>query len=141
MILKHNNIRNGKDAETMKGKTMLLLVFLLAASTASVKADQIKDADVCRFGMATIFSRSPEIMKAKHLGGGIYEIFYVRKSDGTHWHNKCRVEGNLIIWGALDGRWRIHPSDSKVTFEVSGDNIIVKETYADGSSTIETYLM
>ena len=124
----------------MKGSTMLLSACMALSLSSPTYADQVKDADICRFGIATVFGRSPEIMKTKHIGGGTYKVSYVRNSDASHWHNKCRVVDNRIVWGSFDGRWRMHPSDPKVTFEVRGDRIIVNETFRDGSATVKRYL-
>ena len=124
----------------MMNRTILLLAACMVFSQGSpVYAEQIKEADVCRFGIAAVFGRSPEIVKSKHIGGGTFKVSYVRKSDGTHWHNKCRVEGNRIIWGAYDGRWRTHSADPKVTFAMTAEKIVVTETFLDGSATVKKY--
>lgn len=123
----------------MKATILLLSASMALSLGSSVYADQVKDADICRFGIATVFGRSPEIMKTRHIGGGTYKVSYVRKSDATHWHNKCRVEGNRIVWGSYDGRWRTHPADSQVTFAVSGERIVVTDTFLDGSATVKKY--
>ena len=139
--LESPQMQKRKEGEFMKGTKLLLSVCIAMSMVSPVYAEKVKDADLCRFGIAALFGRSPETMKTKDIGGGVYKVSYVRKSDGTHWHNKCRVEGHRIVWGAHDGRWRTHPADSKVTFELSGDSIIVKETHGDGSSTLKRYWM
>lgn len=83
--------------------------------------------------------RDPTTMAVSNLEGPIIGISYIRKNDGTKWSYKCKVNGNKIVWGNSDGRWRESSEDSVITYKLMGNSIVVSETYSDGSKTTKSY--
>ena len=53
--------------------------------------------------------------------------------SGETYKIKCHVNGDTVIWGNADGRWRTHELDSKITYQASDDILTVVEDYGDGS--------
>lgn len=47
---------------------------------------------------------------------------------------RCRVDGRRMIWANYNGRWRNHPLDPKLTYEVGSAAIRITETHQDGSA-------
>ncbi|WP_152524702.1 hypothetical protein [Novosphingobium lindaniclasticum] len=95
-----------------------------------------KAASICKAGIAKLFQQPVSSMKAVPVAGGIIRVSYRRSSDNTLWSNDCRLEGDRIVWRAVDvspgsgpGRWRDDPADGRVTYSVEGDEIIVEETF------------
>lgn len=66
-------------------------------------------------------------------------------SDNENWKFLCKVIGNNIIYASMneDGpqtikisRWRLHPSDEKITYQIDNSNLIITLKYSQGE-TIE----
>jgi hypothetical protein len=105
-------------------------------SETSAVIDPAKAALICKTGIAKLFQQPVSSMKAVSMPGGIIRVSYHRSSDNTLWKNDCRLEGDRILWRAIDvspgsgpGRWRDDPADGRVTYSVKGDEIIVEETF------------
>ena len=102
---------------------------------------------VCRATIAALMGRDPSIIQVDRLSGGIAYTSYSRPSDGSIWKNRCRVEGDRVIWSAVDlngpgtgpGRWRTHPLDETITYTIDGAQVSIKMTYSDGSVSEKTY--
>ena len=92
--------------------------------------NQISNIKLCKAAISKIMGRSPHIIRAR--GNSVVHLAYVY---GKQWDYKCRVEGNRIIWGASDGRWRIHHLDPKLTFTTSSGSIRITETFTNGTSS------
>jgi hypothetical protein len=102
----------------------------------SAVIDPAKAALICKAGIAKLFQQPVGSMKAAPMAGGIVRVSYRRSSDNTLWKNDCRLEGDRILWRALDvspgsgpGRWRDDPADGTVTYKMDGDRIVVTETF------------
>ncbi len=107
-----------------------------AMATPSAVIDPAKAALICKAGIAKLFQQPAASMKAVPMAGGIVRVSYRRSSDNTLWTNDCRVEGDRIVWRAVDvspgsgpGRWRDDPADGALTYKVDGDHIDVAETF------------
>lgn len=109
-------------------------IVLSSQMAISAETSGASHKKICIAGVATIMGKSPSIMNSKE-GNEVITVSYKRPDDGTLWSYKCKVAGNKIIWGNLDGRWRTHPDDGVVTFIVAGNKIVVREEYPDGSAT------
>ena len=81
----------------MNRTILLLTAYMVLSQGSPVYAEQIKEKDVCRLGIAAVFGRSPDIVKAKHLGGGTHKVSYVRKSNETHWHKYALSKGTGLF--------------------------------------------
>ncbi len=91
------------------------------------------EAQICRATVAVIMGRDPFIMKTDRVVEGVFHLSYVRPDDGARWAFKCKIEGQRILWGNIDGRWRDHPDDEVFTYAVSGGQLHIKELFGDGS--------
>jgi hypothetical protein len=106
-----------------------------AASNSSFTSKQI-----CLAGIATVMAWAESPTGGQSEFGdydsdeGNNHIF--KSSKGLY---KCYVEGNKIIWGTKDGRWRNSPADGGLTYVASGDILTVTETFSDGSKNAKDY--
>ena len=98
--------------------------------------DPAKISSICKAGIGELFGRSPDTMKTEQQSDGIVRVSYRRPDDGTLWKNDCRLEGNRIMWRAVDvspgsgpGRWRNDPADEVLTYTMDGDKISVNISY------------
>ncbi|MPR09217.1 hypothetical protein [Microvirga tunisiensis] len=83
--------------------------------------------------------RDPQIMMVRP-DGDVTHVSYNRPSDGSVWSYRCRLEGNRIIWASAEGRWRTHPDDGVLTYELEGSTKIrIVEAHSDGSKSQDTY--
>lgn len=105
-------------------------------ATPPAVIDPAKAALICKAAIAKLFQQPATSMKTAPMVGGIIRVSYRRSSDNTFWTNDCRLEGNRILWRAVDispgsgpGRWRDDPADGRVTYSVKGDEIIVEEAF------------
>jgi hypothetical protein len=122
-----------------------LLVLLGAFGIPSVAAGQAVDnavlSRVCRAAIAVVMGRDVAIIGVVKIEDGIAYTSYTRPSDSSVWKNRCKIEGDRIVWGTVDafgpgsgfGPWRVRPDDERVTFSIRGPDITITEVYADGS--------
>ena len=112
-----------------------LLVGFPAASLADDKATVARQA--CKAGIAMLFGRDPEIIKIEKVSGGTVYLHYIRPDDGKKWKYKCKLDGDQVIWASNDpdssGRWRTHPDDGVLTYQIQGSELRVQQMYSDGS--------
>ena len=74
-------------------------------------------------------------------------VSYARPDDGKVWKNRCRADGQRIIWAGIDiygpgggpGRWREAAEDEVMTFAVAGPSVTITTRYSDGSGEAKTY--
>jgi hypothetical protein len=110
----------------------------------------LSDADlgrVCRAAVAALNGRDPAIIKVEHITGDMAYVGYRRPDDGKVWKNRCRVEGDRVVWSAVDldgpgsgpGRWRTHPDDETITYSIDGATVKVRVGFSDGSGWEESY--
>ena len=96
---------------------------------------------ICRATIAALMGRPINIVVATEVDDAVVRTSYRRPDDGSIWQNLCRLEGKRVVWasvwkdGSL-GRWRNHPLDSIVTFQLSGSGVTI---FVDGSSTAKSY--
>jgi hypothetical protein len=108
---------------------------LTEASAGSSLTPQ-QTALVCKAGIAKLFGQPASTIKVEKQGAGIVHMSYRRKSDSTLWKNDCKLDGNRIMWRAVDaspgsgaGRWRDDPADGVLTYKLDGDLVEVSEEY------------
>jgi hypothetical protein len=108
----------------------------------------VSDADlgrVCRAAVAALNGGNPAIIKVERVEDGIANVGYARPSDGKVWKNRCRIEGDRLIWASVDlngpgtgpGRWRTEAEDEVVTYAIEGETVKVRIAFSDGSSEPE----
>lgn len=94
---------------------------------------------LCKAGIAMVMGREPDAMNALEQAG-IVNLSYERTDDKTTWSYRCRVDGARMIWASDTGRWRNHPDDAVLTYEMGqAGELEVTETYSDGSSREESF--
>lgn len=71
--------------------------------------------------------------------GDIFLVSYIRQDDNQLFSYKVKVDGNIIVWGSSDGRWRTHKFDSKIKYSSTKDKLIIIESFNDGSSSKYEY--
>jgi len=105
-------------------KSIKILMFLIAVQPTISFARAISQEDICKASIATIMGRDLSIMKTDSIQGDVVYLSYIRSNDGTRWSYKCKLDGNKIIWGNADGRWR---TEELITFTVSGDTVTITD--------------
>ena len=109
------------------------------------EGQKFSDSDVCRAAIGAIMGRDPTTIKITQVKDGIYYLTYTRPSDGTKWSQRCKIEGNQVIWASDEpgktGRWRTHPADEKISFEAvqNGSVLRIRQQFPDGSSTSKDF--
>lgn len=123
--------------------TSLTMVCFTILSTITYAGEDVKFPveQICKATIAQIMGRNPLIINTKKTAGGVVHLSYIRENDGTRWANRCKVEGNKIIWASETGRWRTHELDPKLTYHVSESVLHIVEVYGDGSSTKGKFTM
>jgi hypothetical protein len=124
------------------------------ASSSSSKSSQIGQLSnekaaitvspelVCKAAISLIFGR-PVNSIAAVKNGSVVELKYIREVDSSEWRTRCKLEGNEVIWAGFIngnwGRWRVHPSDAKITYRVSADQLMVSEQYPSAKASTKTF--
>lgn len=97
-----------------------------------------KYEDIAKYAMASIMGQPPSIIKV-NKNEDKYIVSYIRKSDSQKFSYKIKFEGNQIIWANIDGRWRTHELDEKISFSEEDSKIKIIQTFNDGSESIEEF--
>ena len=100
--------------------------FLFGASN-----DVYTDVQVCKAALSSIMGVDLAAIQTEKRKDGIVYLHYRIESENDRYDYKCRLEGNSVIWGSANGRWRTKKGDASITFEVSNGNITIKERYND----------
>lgn len=102
----------------------------------------VSDEQVCKAAVAKMFYKDPSII-ATSEGQSPVILTYTRKSDGSEWKYRCKVDGKNISWaGLIDGswgRWRTGPNDARVTYEVHSKKLSVSEKYPGSKASVQSY--
>ena len=99
----------------------------------------LSKAQICKAMISAVMGREPKIINIDAESEGVIRLSYRRPSDGSHWSNRCKVTGQSVTWALREGRWRDHPLDEKITFERSGEMLIIRQRHADNSTSTNTY--
>ena len=51
----------------------------------------------------------------------------------------CQVVNNRVFWKNIDGRWRTHPLDTKISFEILNNKVAIILDEGNGYKNIEYY--
>lgn len=101
-------------------------------SNAPPARTPLSQSRICKAAIAAIMERDPGIINIDSESGGVTVLSYRRPSDGTHWSNRCKVSGQSVIWASKDGRWRDHPLDEKISYELEGETLLIRQRYSTG---------
>ena len=103
--------------------------------------DKISQSHICR--AAVIAMMDYEISndtKSKQINPISSVVSRHRKEDNTTWKYLCKLDGNNIVWAAMNisgpqkidiGRWRIHTDDIRYIYVIRNDGLIFD--YIDGN--------
>lgn len=105
----------------------------------TVNRGQYTAQQICAATISTIMGRDVAIIRVTSRNQEVMKTTYIRPNDGSRWSNRCMLEGSRALWATLHGRWRNHPEDEVITFDVSNDILTITEKYVDGSSTVKTF--
>lgn len=85
--------------------------------------------------------RDINIISETEVVDGVVYVAYIRPDDGTRWAYRCFVNrtANTILWGLDDGRWRSHPDDSSIHFQVGSNQLKIIEQFNDGTSSTDSF--
>ena len=103
-------------------------VLMIAVATAFGDDRSFTNQQICRAAIATIMHKDVGIVSAS--GEGTISVTYSSNGRKTF---KCRIEGQRVMWGNADGRWRNHPMDEKVMWETEGNTLVIRQPWSDGS--------
>lgn len=110
-----------------------------STSVDTARSQAFSNPEICKAGVSQVMGRNPSIVKIDSVLGNITHLSYFSPNDGSQWKFKCRVDGNQVLWGNLDGRWRTHSKDSRVTFAIHSGTLTVREIYSDGSVATKSF--
>jgi hypothetical protein len=131
--------------DIMNKLTSYVSVVAVAVGVLSVAAVSLagsptfSDQQICKAAIGAIMGRDPKMIEVVKNEAGIVHLHYVRPNDGSKWANRCKLEGNKIIWASDTGRWRDHPMDETITYNINGQNLEIVQTFTDGSTSQESY--
>nr|WP_235845361.1 hypothetical protein [Morganella psychrotolerans] len=99
---------------------------------------------ICKATTAMVFGRDYKLIMLDSIDtDGIAYVHYNRPSDNSNWAIKCKLEGNRVLWASNNpdntGRWRNHPADEVITYNISGTKLKLKQVYTDGSNEDAIY--
>ena len=115
---------------------------MCVSSSAAAQSDisLFQTDQVCRAAISTIMGQPVHRVRVERIArDGVVFLFYIRPDDRTTWSFKCFTEKNVVTWGNADGRWRVDPFDSKITFFASDELLTINENYGDGSAKKESF--
>lgn len=124
------------------GLSLISLAACTSSSEVPDAADEAMLGRVCRATISAIMGRDSSTIEAVGFLNDYVETRYVRPEDDKVWFNRCKLNGNQVIWRTVDaagpgtglGRWRDSVEDEFISFEVVDDRKIkINQKFADGS--------
>lgn len=114
------------------------------------KVTYFSDEELCRATISALFSKPVKTISVYRNSGNEVRVKYTRKVDKTVWKNKCKIEGDTIIWGAVDpdrvgnenaGRWRIRyaEGDEKISYNATSEKLYLTISDELGDSSPRHY--
>jgi hypothetical protein len=113
------------------------LWLLLGDPSHSTSSNPYSRVDLCRAAISAVMGRPIDIIRPDSADGSVVRTVYIRGEDGTAWRDKCKFDGERIVWAAIDGRWRDRRGwDETITFEVDAETqwLTLTLRYPDGSA-------
>lgn len=139
----------------MRRMFLLGMVWAVAIVTTSLAQGEKLSQDtlhakISKATIAALMGRKPATMNVKNYSPDtIWQVSYVRESDGTAWKYLCKFEGKKVIWTGLGtpsdpqkiGRGRDHPADEVITYAIEGDEVTILQTFSSGSTLTNKYTL
>jgi len=118
---------------------------LRATAENAAQAEPRISKEVCQAALKSILSYSAfgKYLRSYGEGGKIIHVF--RSPDALDSTYKCYVNGDRVMWGVhkaptiTAGRWRNHPADERIRYEVKGNRVVIIQEYSDGSQSEDIY--
>lgn len=125
----------------MKRLINLTFCFILLSTTGVVASSSTTSsnsiftkAEIAKYAIASIMNKNPDKIKVKKEAS-IYKVYYLNDSRSNYINYKIKFNGNQIIWGNYDGRWRDTNYDEKIYYEESDNGTLkIIQKFRDGSS-------
>lgn len=90
---------------------------------------------ICKATIATVMFKQPSIMVSKKLSNGDIKVSYIR-NNGTKWAYKCKINGQNILWGNIEGRWR---DEDIITYSTQKQTITINKITSGAERTIKSF--
>ena len=123
----------------LAGPSLGIAGLVTAFASKPALAVNFTQQQICRAAIGALMGRDPNIIKVSKVESGIVHVRYSRPDDGTVWEQRCRIEGQKIVWATESGRWREHPMDEVITYAVAGTSVTIGQRYTDGSTVTKSY--
>lgn len=97
---------------------------------------------LCRAAISMVMLRPVNIINVDSLSETVTSVSYIRPDDGTLWRQKCKTDGDHIVWAAIDGRWRDkYDWEERLVFSLSnsGQTLKVRQIFPDGSGATREF--
>ena len=115
-------------------------VVVTPASTPPVAIGDHQLGRICRAAIGALMARDPANIGVDSVSNGIAQVSYTRVADGKVWKNRCRIQGDRVIWGVVDtntpdsgnGGWRDAPTDQVTTYRIREPNVLITQAYKSG---------
>ena len=144
-FLRCNNHENSKktiasDSAFVAAQKEIDSILAAGKPTAPRKKQlsKFKKSDVAKFVISAVMGRSTKGMSVKKNGSN-YLVSYTRENDGQSFEYEVSVGDSYANWSIPGGRQRNTGSDEVISFEESGDTLVVTITYSDGSQSVEKF--
>lgn len=130
--------------------SIIALAFIVAGSIQSqtaapaitAKSDRFNIGHLCRAAISIVMGRPIGIIRVDSMNQSLATVSYNRPDDGTLWQQKCKIEGDHVVWAALDGRWRNeYRWEERLIFSHgnNGELLTIKQQHPDGSGSTQEF--
>ncbi|WP_137173204.1 hypothetical protein [Massilia sp. HP4] len=116
-----------------------IAVLLTAFESKPALAVNFDQQQICRAAISAVMGRDPKTLKVTKVDSGVIHLSYSRPDDETVWEQRCRVEGQKVVWATKSGRWREHTLDDVITYTVTGTSLTISQKFTDGSTVVKSY--
>lgn len=112
--------------------------------TTEATGDSAQDdlARICKAAVAVLYGRDPAMMHITKSINDLVRVEYRRPDDNTLWKNECILDGDRVLWRAVDafpgsgpGKWQNGPYADVLTYTLSGKTVSI--TMASDGVAIE----
>jgi hypothetical protein len=135
----HSLFDRGKNMKNLASASLGIAVLVTAFGSKPALAANFDQQQICRAAIGALMGRDPKIIKVSKIDSGIIYLIYSRPDDGTIWEQRCRIEGQKLVWATKSGRWREHPLDEVITYAATGTSVTINQKFTDGSTVTKSY--